>query len=237
MQLMDARPPYIRFEIRAITRQRPATEGGGLYFVDKDYVLITPHGSKDCIEKVAEEYFPYLREQVRQQMFDPRWLEAYEAAYRAWKADQPMPVNGTPIRNWPAASPAEVKNLLNHSVLAVEDLAQANEELLARLGMGARSLKQRAVDWVTANTNTAPIVAQMEAMRQSMAGLQARLDDVLLENQRLAGALAERTNQMATYARDGLPPPNTYVATAEERAKSASAQEAKLVDQVLEEIG
>lgn len=236
MQLMPERPPYVRFETRAVARQKLATEGGALYYVDVDFILITPAGSKDVIEKVVTEYFPYLQEMVRQKMFDPRWLEAYQAAFRAWKHDQPLPVNGTPVKNWPVATPAEVKNLTNCGVLAVEDLAQANEELLARIGMGARSLKQRAVDWVQSNASQAPLVEQLEAQRSIIAGMQARLDEVVAENQRLGGALQERNNQLALHAQQGTAPPqNTYVATSAERERSASAQESKLIDATLEE--
>jgi hypothetical protein len=174
--ILTARPPYIRFERRAIEKRKTVEEGGMPYYVDVDFALVTPHGSKDVLEKIVDEWFPRLAEECRQGRFNNAWLTAYKEAYHAWKNDQEPPLNGTSVKMWPVASPAEVQQLLAMRCLTVEDLAAANEEMLGRIGMGARSLKQRAVDWLTGKSGQGPLIAQLEAMRQTIAGLEARLD-------------------------------------------------------------
>lgn len=228
-QPMQARPPYIRFDKRAAAKQKPAAEGGGLYYVDQDWALVTPHGSKDTTEKLISDWFPALKEEARQGRFPYEWLQAYEAAYNAWKNDQPMPINGTPIKNWPAASPAEAKTLIGFGVLAVEDLAQANEELVARIGMGGRALKQRAVDWVTSNKDHAPLVAACEALRQANAGLQNVITNLKLENERLQEELriAKSTQPMQQF-------PSVMQRQGSE-APDGNALNSKLIDKSIEE--
>lgn len=232
MEVLEARPPYIRFETRAVEKQKLAVDGGGLYYVDEDFALVTPHGSKDIIEKVWREWLPHLEQQARQGLMNPRWLDAYKAAYQAWKNDQPMPVNGTPIRNWPAASPSEVKNLAQQGILAVEDLAVANEELLSRIGMGARSLKQRAIDWVQANSDKAPLVAKLDAQAGIISGQQQAIDDL-----RVRLAKAEEALQNKQQANPlPLQPRIDFSAALERSLDSARRQEDAAVDATIGEV-
>lgn len=176
--LMKVSPPYIRFETRAMERYKLATEGGELYYIDKDFALVTPHGSKDTVEKELPEWFNHLEGEVRQGRMEREWLAAYRESYRIWKESGEVPVIGTPIKNWPIATPSEVKNLNNVGIRAVEDLANANEEVIARLGMGARGLKQKAVDWVQSNTDQAPLVQQLSALRGVNKGLEHRIGEL-----------------------------------------------------------
>lgn len=146
--VQEARPPYVTFEKRAI-EDRAASETNGHYTSkDIDYVIITPQGSKDRIERVTSEWLTYLDDQVKQQRFPEEWARAYREGYARWVKDQLPDITGTSIQNWPPASPAMAKNMLTWNVRTVEDLAAANEETLSRLGMGARDLKRRAIEWL-----------------------------------------------------------------------------------------
>ena len=228
MEQMDARPPYIRFEQRAVERQKPATEGGGLYYVDVDFALVTPHGSKDCIERVVAEWFPRLDEEARQGRIPRPWVAAYKEAFAAWKADQPLPVNGIPIKNWPAVSPAEAKNMNAFGVLAVEDMAAANEELLSRIGMGARRLKQLALDYLQANKDHAPLIAQVDSLRALNNGQQAQIDTLKLELEKLRAALTQQQGVQQQYIPVDLP-------WRDDQKRSIAKQEDDLINDAIAE--
>jgi hypothetical protein len=172
---MTANPPYIRFETKAVEKRKSAEEGGEVFYVDTVFANITSHGSKDTVVKIADEWFKQLKEDVRQGRFPQQWYDAYIATYAAWKNDQEPPVSGTAIKNWPAASPAEIKHCAAFGVRAVEDLATANEELIGRLGMGGRSLCLRARDWVQGKADQAPLIAQLNALRLEVDGLKLQL--------------------------------------------------------------
>lgn len=202
---MEANPPYITFEVRAIEKRLPATEGGTVYYEDVDYAIVTAHGGKDTVEKVVKDWFVYLKEQARQGRYPLKWVEAFNLSYKAWKEDKELPVIGTPIKNWPVASPAEIKRLTGLGLRAVEDIATANEELIGRLGMGGRSLCQRAKDWVAAKDGTGPLVQRLDALGQTNIGLEQRINDLMEANMKLAARLDAREAQVAASISSGQP--------------------------------
>jgi len=159
------RIPYIKFEQRPVERR---TETGGVTFEDVDFALITAQGSKDTTEKVVQEWFPQIKRAAMDGQYPPEWIPRFEQMYAIWKETRQDPVVGTPVKNWPAISPSECKILLYAGVRSIEDLAEANEEFLGKIGMGARRLKALATDWVTANQSQGPLVAQMDTLRQTI---------------------------------------------------------------------
>ncbi len=236
MEALEARPPYIRFERRPIERRKSAAEGGEVFYVDVDFALVTAHGSRDTTEKVVAEWFPYLKEMVRQGQFPAPWLVAYKEAFEAWKNDQEPPLHGTSIKMWPAATPSEVKILLDLRCLTIEDLAQANEELLTRIGMGARSLKQRAQDWLTAKGGHAPLVAQLDSLRHVVGGLENQLAALKEQNAALQIQLAQKSVVISNAIHDGLPPIEDRLAQAQASAERAGRSEDQLVSESLDDV-
>lgn len=187
--LQAPRIPFIRFEQRAIERRR---EDGTLYYVDVDYALVTAQGSRDTVEKVVAEWLPAIRQLSMEGNYPAGWAERIQEMYKIWKATNDTPVVGTPIKNWPAISPAEYKILSAAGVMSIEDLAAANEEFCGRIGMGARRLKQMAIDWVQAASSSAPLVGQLDALRQSLEVLTEQMKEMKAENAALKAQLATR---------------------------------------------
>lgn len=167
-----ALPPHIEFDSRSVEKRKTVEEGGAIYYEMQDVIIVTPSGSKDRIERVWAEYEPYLVRMVKDGHFPRAWLDEYRGSYKEWKETGAVSIKGTPIKNWPVATNGEVLALAQAKIYSVEELAEANESALQRVGMGARSLKQRAQDWVVAQKGTAPLVAQLDAMRQTLARLE-----------------------------------------------------------------
>ena len=69
---------------------------------------------------------------------------------------------------------------------SVEDLASANEEVLARIGMGGRALKQRAIDWLTSAGSTGKASEELSALKASNENLQARNEQLETQLRELA---------------------------------------------------
>lgn len=198
--IAEDRPPYVTFEKRAEENRQATIEQGHFVATDVDYALITPMGSKDRIERPVKDWFAKLEQDVTEGRFPRQWLDGFRVGYKAWAEGQEAPVNGTAVENWPAASPAQIKTLRGLNVRTVEDLANANEETLGRIGMGGRALKQRAVDWLAASGNTGKISEEMTALRVKNEALEARnktLEDQLRE-------LAAKVEALAT-AKAGTP--------------------------------
>lgn len=148
-------------------------------------------GSKDRIERRVDEWLKMLEEQVAEGRFQAGWLDQYKGAYKAWKAGQDIPETGTPIRTWPALSPAQVKSILAARVRTVEDLANANEETLHRIGMGARSLKQRAVEWLSTASSIGRTAEEVNSLKIANAELAARNDELAAQLRALMAKFEE----------------------------------------------
>lgn len=165
VQALKDRPAYVTFEIRSVEDRTESIAQG--HYVGKDVVfaLITPMGSKDQIERVAEEWFQKLKRDVAENRLPRDWYELYKGAYNDFLENRETPLNGTSVKNWPAISPSQVKTLLSVGVRTVEDLAAANEEIIARVGMGARELKQRAVEWLTTAGDVGKVAEHINALK------------------------------------------------------------------------
>lgn len=188
-----ARPPFVEFEVRAEEDRAATVEEGHYVAKDVHYALITPMGSKDRIERKVSEWLTMLEEQVAEGRFEATWLDQYKGAYAAWQKGQDLPETGTPIRTWPALSPSQVKSILSAHIRTVEDLAVANEETLHRIGMGARALKERAIQWLGAAQSTGKAAEQI-------AALQVANNDLVARNEALQAQLAALAQQVEALA-------------------------------------
>lgn len=175
MQVADARPPYVTFQAMAV-EDREASIAAGFYKTkDEDFAVITPQGSKDRIERNVKDWFENLEAQVQQGRFPREWLSAFRESFKAWKEGREMPLNGTAILTWPPLSPSQVKACLDAQVRTVEDLAAANEETIARIGMGGRALKDKAVSWLSAASGNGKVTEELTALRVGKAQADERV--------------------------------------------------------------
>lgn len=193
MQAVEARPPYVTFETKGLEDRAASIEKGHYCTVDIDYAIITPQGSKDRIEREVKDWFANLSQQSLEGRFPREWLTHFQASYKAWKDGQELPLSGTPILTWPVVSPAQVKSLLEAQIRTVEDLAGANEESLSRIGMGGRSLKDKAVSWMTQASSGGKVTEELSSMRQANADLKARNDTLEKQLRELAAKVAALT--------------------------------------------
>lgn len=184
-EIMQERPPFVTFEVRAEEDRQASIDAGHYVTKDVDYALITPAGSKDRVERVASEWFVYLARQVDEGRFPAAWLDAFKSKYEAWKKGQEVPVSGTSVRQWNVLSPSQCKNLLDLHILTIEDLAAANEESLARLGMGGRDLQRRAREWLAASGDVGKVserasalAAENEALKSRVAAMEAQIAQI-----------------------------------------------------------
>ena len=189
IKIAEARPPYVTFEFRAEEDRAASIEAGHYVSKDVPFVLVTPMGSKDRHESPADEWFARREQDAAEGRFRREWLSAFKGAFAEWKAGREIPLNGTSVTNWPVASPAQVKMLLDLKVRTVEDLAEANEETLNRLGMGGRTLKQKAQDWLAS-------ASDMGKVSEQLAGLRADNEALKQRNEQLEKQLREVIPQL-----------------------------------------
>jgi cell division protein FtsB len=174
------------FETRAEEDRGESIKLGRYVTKDVDYALITPHGSKDQIDRVASEWLDKLDADAREGRIPRDWAKAFRHAYDEWKAGHELPTHGTPIANWPLVTPSQVKNLRELRVMTVEVLAEANEEVIRRLGMGGRDLVAKAKEYLKQAAGPGQAAAQITALEQKVADLTATVEQLSATNQMLA---------------------------------------------------
>lgn len=195
------RPAYVMFEVRPIENRQASIDAGHPKFDDVDYAIVTPAGSKDRVERPVKEWFDHLEREVQSQRFPIEWLQKYKSEYSAWKEGREIPLDGTPLLTWPPITPSMLRELTGLRIKTVEDLAAANEETLKRIGMGARALKQQAVDWLATSKDVGKVSAQLTALQVKVEAQAKHIEELMKRNE----LLAERNEQLATKLETTVP--------------------------------
>lgn len=174
----EDRPSYVQFEYRSV-EDRDASIAAG-HYVGKDvaFVIITPGGNKDSVERIASEWFIKLQGDLDNNRIPLAWVQMYKEAFKAWESGQEAPVDGTALANWPPIQPSMLKTLLELRIRTVEDLAVANDDTINALGMGGRALKQQAVNWLASASDQGKLASRMSALEVENGGLKQRVSDL-----------------------------------------------------------
>ena len=178
LEATQERPPYIKFERRAIEDKPASLRAGHVVMKDVDYAIVSPSGSRDSVNLTVQRYFEYEAQNVQNNRTPLEWLERWKNGYELWKKGEEVPVDGTPIKGWGALSPAQQQNVIACKILTVEDLAQATDEGFRRLGMGGRDLVNKAKAWLSAANDTGKIALQNAALEKANEQLQTTVDSL-----------------------------------------------------------
>jgi len=202
----ENRPAYVRFERRAVTDSERTLSEGHHVAKDEDYALITPPYSKDVVVKKVAAWFVSVEKNVRAGRIPQKHLDLWKESYSRWQNGQEPPVDGTPIKDWSSISPAQCKNLLNAGCRSVEDLAQANDEAMRRLGMGANELKNKAKAWLQAAKDHGPLTMQIASLEKQNEQLKGTIDSLQDQIKRFEirmdaqdGEVSHETEELPVY--------------------------------------
>jgi DNA-binding helix-hairpin-helix protein with protein kinase domain len=169
------KPAYIEFSTVAKHLQKQSEEQGRYVAVDVDMVTVRQIGGTDsCLFRV-DSWLNQNRLDVKGGRLPAEHDDYYKRAYQRWKSGQEIPVEGTPIKGWPVISPAQTSLLVSIGIRTVEDLASINDEVKARVGMGAGMLKNKAMAWLAQAQDKGPLTMQMAAIQQENDTLKLNL--------------------------------------------------------------
>lgn len=196
MSIFDKRPPFVRFEEREMGLNPEATKEAGRPIPRVVILaLITPHGSKDCVEKVASEWLDQIHSKSLNGEYDPQWVDHFRRQFAEWQKGHELPREGTPVKTWAMATREQITRLIGNGITTVEDLAAFPDSNLAVVGMDGRYLRDLARGWITeakdkgtnakalADANVkiddlqTTITRQSERINRLEAKLEARVED------------------------------------------------------------
>jgi hypothetical protein len=129
--------------------------------ISEDFIIIRPHGSKDEYEMIAEQWIRQSERQARSgdpNFISMEWVMTIRNNYENWKSGKAPVLEGMDIRLWTALPKPQREMLLAAGFPTVEQVAAANEQALQQIGVGARQVKNRAVEFL-AKSKTADTVA------------------------------------------------------------------------------
>lgn len=177
----EERPAFVAFERRAVENKRKSLEEGRYIADDINYVLVTPPYSRDCYEERAETWLEKQKDNVKKGRISPRFYELWKESYERWKEGLDPVLDGTDIREWSAISPAEAKNLFSMGIRTIEDLAQANDQGIRRIGMGGATLKNKAAAYIKGSGDTGKLAMENAQLKKDIEVLKGSLES--LQNQ------------------------------------------------------
>lgn len=175
----QALPPAFRFERRATEDREASLAAGALVMKDEDWVIVQQRGSKDESEFPALQWISQMERAAidRPREMPSSWVRGFKDVYAAFKKGEDCQVDGYPLKNWPAITPAEAKNCARCGLHAVEDIAHANEEVLRQLGLGSRTLQQKARAFLEARASNGA-AAELANLRDENKSLKELLQEM-----------------------------------------------------------
>lgn len=190
--------PYVRFESEV--KETRDAEG----HIERSMVYmahITPAGGKDEVVKNADEWLADLRRKGETRgPFDAaaneygRWHEVFSKMFAQFKAGEEMTTSGTPLRACLAFMKTEVAACEAARIMSLEDLAGANEEALMRIGIGGRSLKDKAAKLLTSQADS-KVIEENAALKAQVSALEARIDQFIAAGAAVQPARGRRAQQ------------------------------------------
>lgn len=192
-QIFDKRPPFVRFEEREMGLDPEATEKAKRPIPRVVHMAcITPHGSKDVVERTADEWLKQIRRQAMTGAYSLEWVNFFERAYEEWKKGNELPREGTPVATWPMAHGEARTRIRAAGFSTVEDLAEIPDSALQSIGLDGRYWRDTARAWVNeardkginakeiadAKARIVELEATVQRQAERNAALERRLEEI-----------------------------------------------------------
>jgi len=181
MQIAQARPPFVEFKRIAMPDPVRTQELGRRVTKDVDFAFIMQPGSRDQVERVAEDWLAMIKQKnldASPDAYPDEWVRAFHDKYKAWKEGQELPPNGTSVKEWPVLSPSQAENFIALRILTIEDVAAMTEDALGRYGMGGRELREKAREWLKGSDVAGQVMQENNELKRKLAELSARLEQL-----------------------------------------------------------
>ncbi len=172
----ESRPPYVEFKVVPVEDREASLKAGCYMTKDEVWAYIMTPGSKDRSERIASEWIETYKAQAAEGRIPQEWAKHFEQALKDFKEGLTVSVLGTPIELFTMASPSQIANLKSLKVMTIEDLAAANEEVIKRIPLQGRLLKERAVSWLQSKNDDGKLVSELERLRVERDGLKERCE-------------------------------------------------------------
>ena len=182
--------PHLFFDEKSVEDRTASIAENRLIMKSVDIVTIRQPGAKDDVEKEA---LPWLESLHQNANWAPEWVERAKSMHRQWKSGQEITQVGTHVRMWPPVSKAEADMLIAAGVRTVEELSAANEQIIGRIGIGGRDLKNRAIAWMDSAAKDGRGAEELNALRVQNEAQSKQIADLMQKMNQLLAAVPAPT--------------------------------------------
>lgn len=190
----------VKFFIKPLQDKTASIAAGRPIFRDREYIKIGVPGTKDSVARPAREQDKYR----------------FSRHYEAFKKRIEIPLQGTPLTEWPVLPRSAVEEMAFLQIKTVEQLAHVADSAGDRYG-GLLNWKRRAQEWLELAETDAPLqklAAEVEAKEITLAAQQATID-----------ALTQRLDDLeAKQAQVAAPPPESTPTSLQDELIAAIAE-------------
>ena len=163
---------FVEFHTEDIHQEFESEEQGRPIFKQTAFISIYIPGDKT--KKVTRP--------VRTSWFGdtPPDTERFPSQWAAYQAGAKEMAKGLPLSEWPGMTSSQVKELNGVNIYTVEALAEVNDANLANLGLGARSLRDKAkayLDRMAEGVTVAQVEAQNNDLQRQLDELRASMQE------------------------------------------------------------
>jgi len=158
-QRLDDQSCIARFFLKPKLLGKKSKDLGRPIYEDREYVEIMVKGQPQQIvhKEVGKED-----------------IERFPNAYAAFKRGAEAPVVGTPVEKMEGIGPSFALKLKSIGIRTVEDLSNCSDQALQDIGMGARSLQEKAKQMLSAvNPSIGKLEEENQELRKRLAALEA----------------------------------------------------------------
>lgn len=99
--------------------------------------------------------------------------EKYRDLHAAFEAGEKVPMEGTPLEQWPGLDVADIETLKSFNIFTVQSLAELNETGIHRLPAGFRNLKIKAMKWLNQGKEVEELRKQNQELLERIEKLEA----------------------------------------------------------------
>lgn len=178
--MADEKPHlHVEFFTEAQENKSKSAKEGRPIFDDVEFVRIRFAGDQKNVLVAPAHMTGTIRDEITN--LPLTYAQRFPRHYEAFRAGQAYLGSGTPVKEAPFLTEAQRRELAALNIHTLEALADMDGAGLARLGMGGRALKDKAIAFIAKASGSADVTKlagenaamkeQIEAMQKQMAEL------------------------------------------------------------------
>lgn len=142
--VLNAKAPLVSFEHMEYGLNEEASQKAGRPIPKIIPFAIIATDKFTRLEYPAEEWLANKKKAAIEGRENPDWVSRWEMQFESWKKGETLPVEGEPIKTWPALNKEQVMRLTALGYQTIEQLAEVSDTNLAVIGLDGRYLRDLA---------------------------------------------------------------------------------------------